>query len=75
MFDAYRKAHIARGHAGRQLLFGTELLVRSGRGMDGQRPGVADIGDVIDEFKRVDEGLPSRCASIRLWLPPPQPKL
>ena len=55
VLDADRQTHVAVGDAGREPVFGRQLRVRRGRRMDGERAGIADIGDVIEELQRVDE--------------------
>src|SRR5271165_7667263 len=55
MLDADRQAHVALGHAGRELFCGRELRVGRRRRVDDERASVADVGDVIEEFQRVDE--------------------
>jgi hypothetical protein len=56
--DADGEAHHARGDARLLLLLGVELRVRGGGGVDGERPGVPDVGDVGDELESLDEALP-----------------
>ncbi len=55
VLEADRKAHIAIGHAGCDLIAGAELGMRRGRGVDGEASRIADIGDVVEQLKRVDE--------------------
>src|SRR5580700_896274 len=66
MLDADRQANIVVRHAGRLLLCWRELRVRGGRRMDGERARIADIGDVIEEFQRVDEFAPRLLAALDL---------
>ena len=58
MLEADRQAHVAVGDAGGELFRGRELRVGRRRGMDGERAGVADVGDVIEQLQRVDETPP-----------------
>jgi hypothetical protein len=52
MFEADRKAHVARGGAGGELLLAAELAVRRRGRMNSERARVADIGDVIEQLQR-----------------------
>ena len=73
VLQADRKPHIALGYAGRVLLFGAELRMRRGRGMNGQAARIADIGDVVEQLQRVDEAparLPCPPASSKPTRPP-----
>ena len=58
MFEANREAHVAGCDAGCELLLGRQLLMRGGGRMDGERARVADVGDMVEEFERVDELAP-----------------
>ena len=55
MLDADGEPHIAVGDASPMLLLARQLRMRGGRGMDRQRPDIADIGDVVDHLEIVDE--------------------
>jgi acyl-CoA synthetase (AMP-forming)/AMP-acid ligase II len=59
VLDADRQAHIARRHAGLQLLLGRQLRMRRAGRMDGEAARVADVGDVIEHLERVDEARPA----------------
>src|ERR1700735_4640399 len=66
MFEANREAHVAGCDAGCELLLGRQLLMRGGGRMDGERARVADVGDMVEEFERVDELAPRRAPTLRL---------
>lgn len=55
MFNADRHAHHVGHDAGLDLLFGFELAVRGGCGVDDQGAGIADIGQVAHELRRFDK--------------------
>ena len=60
MLDSDRQPHIAGRHAGGGLgLFGQLRMGGRGR-MDGEAARIADIGDVIEDLQRVDEGAARR---------------
>ena len=54
-FQADGKAHHVLADAGRGELLRVHLLVRGARGMDDERLGVADVGEVARELQRLDE--------------------
>ena len=56
MLDPDREPDVAGRHAGQELVVGRELAV-GGRGrVDGERARVADVGDVMEQLERIDEG-------------------
>ena len=57
VFDSDRQAHIAGGDPGGGLFVGRQLRMGGRCGVDGQAARIADIGDVIEQFQRVDERL------------------
>ena len=56
IFDTNREADEVRGHTGRGLLFLIQLLVGGGCGVDREGFGIADVGEVTEEFEAVDKG-------------------
>ena len=66
VLDADRKPDVSLRDAGLELLFWRQLRVRCGRRMDGERAGVADIGDVVEHLERVDEATPGLAAALEL---------
>src|SRR5262245_4552993 len=55
VLDADREAHVAGRHAAGELVRRAQLPVRGRSRMDGERPGIADVGHVVEEVERVDE--------------------
>src|SRR5580704_9592612 len=70
MFEADGKAHVTGRDAGRELLVGGQLLMRSRGWMNGERACVANIGDMVEKLERVDELAP--CLDTALELEPHQ---
>jgi len=64
VFEADRKAHVTGRDAGRELLVRRQLLMRSRRWMNGERACVADVGDMVEKFERVDELAPRLYAAL-----------
>src|ERR1700722_6772451 len=64
VFEADRKAHVTGRDAGRELLVRRQLLMRSRRWMNGERACVADVGDMVEKFERVDELTPRLYAAL-----------
>ena len=73
MLDADRKPDIAFADSGRELLLRRKLGVGGGGRMDRQGAGVADIGDVVDQLKPVDEGAPGIASALQFE--PDQPAI
>ena len=59
VFAAKAQADVVGLHAGGNLLFRGQLAVRGACGVDGQALGVADVGQVAEEFEAVDGPLGS----------------
>ena len=55
MFEADGEAHIAGRHAAGDLRFFRKLRMGRRRRMNGEAARIADIGDMVEEFQRVDE--------------------
>ena len=55
MLDAHGEADVIGGSASFQLLLRGELLVGGGSGMNHEALCVADVGEVREEFHRIDE--------------------
>ena len=57
MLDLHRQPHIALVQTGIALLIGRQLRMRVRGRMNGQRARIANIGDMVEELERIDEGL------------------
>ena len=55
MLDANRQSHIAVGDPAGGAVRLAELGVRCRRRMDGEASGIADVGDVVEHFQRIDK--------------------
>ena len=55
MLDADRKPHITFSHAGLELLLRRQLRVSCRGRMNGERAGIADVCDMIEQLQAVDE--------------------
>ena len=66
MFEADRKAHVTGRDAGRELLRGTELLVRGRGRMDRERACVADVRHMVEKLERIDEFAPRFDSALEL---------
>ncbi len=64
VFETDRKANQLRGDTGSRLFRLRQLLVRSGGRVDDQASRVADVGEVREDFQRVDELLPCLVAAF-----------
>jgi len=61
--DAYGETHKVRAYAGRRLLRLAQLRVGRRCRVDGEAPGVADVGEVAEEFQALDEVPPGVAAA------------
>ncbi len=64
MFDADGETDIARRNARLELVFRRQLRVRRRGRVDREASGVADIGDVVVQFERIDETAASLAAGF-----------
>jgi len=55
VFDPHGEAHVVIGDPGALTLFRRELGVRGRSRMNCQGAGIADVGDVAVQLKRIDE--------------------
>jgi len=55
VLDADRKPDVSLRDAGLELLFWRQLRVRCGRRMDGERAGIANVGDMIEQLQAINE--------------------
>ena len=66
VLDADRKPDVSLRDAGLELLFWRQLRVRCGRRMDGERAGITDVGDMIEELQVIYEPTASLFAALEL---------
>src|SRR5690606_17654367 len=66
VLDAERQAHHAFGDARFGQFVGVELPVRGGRGVGGQRLGVADVYQAREQVQRIQEARPGLAGIVAL---------
>src|SRR5579883_3506726 len=66
MLEPDGEPHIIVGDAGAQAILGRKLRMRRRGRVDREAADIADIGDVVEELQRIDEGTPRREPTLQL---------